>query len=91
MHLAETRGEGEPFCSQRELGGKVPRTHPKSRDCSHRITLSVIAGGVEAVICEDCGNVTIRYESLIAGDISRAQFSRKADTQGLDVPVRGGS
>lgn len=55
------------------------RTHPRQRDCNHTRTLNVIAGGLERVICEECGHVTIRYESMISGDISRSQFSRLAD------------
>lgn len=39
----------------------------------------MIADGLERVICEECGDVTIRYESMIPGDISRSQFARKAD------------
>ncbi|MEA1903251.1 MAG: hypothetical protein U9N56_06975 [Actinomycetota bacterium] len=42
--------------------------------------MNVIAGGLERVICEDCGHVTVRYESMIAGDIDRSAFSRRADT-----------
>lgn len=49
------------------------------RLCSHQQSISVIADGLERVICEECGDVTIRYESMIPGDISRSQFARKAD------------
>lgn len=50
------------------------------RRCSHRESISVIANGLERVICEDRGDVTLRYESLIAGDVSRSQFARRADS-----------
>ncbi len=55
------------------------RTHPKRRDCTHMATLNVITGGLERVICEDCGHVSVRYESMISRDVHRSQFKRKAD------------
>ena len=58
----------------------MPRTHPTTGDCSHPSTVSVITGGVERVICEDCGDVTLRYESMICGDVTRSQFSRRTDS-----------
>lgn len=30
-------------------------------------------------MCEDCGVVTIRFESLIRHDVERSQFAREAD------------
>lgn len=57
----------------------MPVTHPNSRDCSHQTTVSVIADGLEEVICEDCGHVAIRYESMIRHDVQRSQFHRRAD------------
>lgn len=56
----------------------ISRTHPRSRDCSHKLTVSVISDGLERVICEECGHVSIRYESMISGDIRRSQFKRLA-------------
>jgi hypothetical protein len=41
--------------------------------------VTVISDGLERVICETCGQVTLRYESMISGDIQRSQFSRLAD------------
>lgn len=60
-------------------GATVPRTHPKHRDCTHYDTVNVICNGLERVICEQCGHVTIRYESMISGDVTRSQFPRRAD------------
>lgn len=62
-----------------ELGASVPRTHPRHHDCVHDETVSVIADGLERVICEQCGHVTVRYESMISGDVERSQFPRRAD------------
>ncbi len=47
--------------------------------CTHEHSVSVISEGLEREICESCGNVTIRYESVIEGSVRRGAFSRKAD------------
>lgn len=60
------------------MSGGRRRSHIFGR-CTHTRTLSVISEGLERVICEQCGDVTIRYESMISGDVSRSQFARKAD------------
>ncbi|MFZ0013143.1 MAG: hypothetical protein WAL25_03415 [Acidimicrobiia bacterium] len=57
----------------------MPRTHPRWGECEHAQTVTVISDGLERVICETCGQVTLRYESMISGDIQRSQFSRLAD------------
>ena len=55
--------------------------HRLSSDaCAHPATIQVVSNGLERVICEDCGHVSIRYESMISGDVHRSMFSRKADT-----------
>jgi hypothetical protein len=55
----------------------------KVAECCHEHTISVISDGVEREICEDCGNVAIRYESMIGGSVERSAFSRKADQERL--------
>lgn len=47
--------------------------------CHHLSTVQVISGGLERVVCEDCGHVTVRYESMISGNVQRSMFSRRAD------------
>jgi hypothetical protein len=59
-------------------------TDQRKTTCSHLSTVSVVTGRLERVICEDCGDVTVRYESMISGDVDRLQFSRKADTTAAD-------
>lgn len=53
---------------------------PKFGECSHDSTVTVITAGLELVVCEGCGSVTVRYESAISGDARRSQFARKADS-----------
>ena len=60
-------------------------TYRKIAACSHQSTVTVVSAGLERVICEDCGDVTIRYESMILGDLHRSKFSRDADS--VDVKV----
>ena len=60
-------------------------TYRKTAACSHQSTVTVVSAGLERVICEDCGDVTIRYESMISGDLDRSKFSRDADS--VDVKV----
>lgn len=57
----------------------MPITHPSERDCKHQSTVSVISAGLERVICELCGHVSVRYESMIRQDVKRSQFTRQAD------------
>jgi len=47
--------------------------------CPHTTTITVITAGIERVICEACGSVSLRYESMISGEVDRARFSRRAD------------
>lgn len=72
-------------CRCRELGGTVPRTHPRHRDCTHEVTVTVISNGLERVICEQCGHISIRYESMISGDVTRSQFPRRADERARET------
>lgn len=53
--------------------------HRHALGCTHRSTVSVISGGVERVICEQCGDMTIRYESMISGDVDRKAFARRSE------------
>lgn len=55
-------------------------TYRKKTDCSHQNTVTVVTGGLERVICEDCGDVTVRDEVVVSKDIDRSMFLRKADT-----------
>jgi hypothetical protein len=64
-----------------ETGGMENLWYRRVAKCRHEQTISVISDGVEREICEDCGNVTIRYESMIEGSVQRSAFSRKADEQ----------
>jgi hypothetical protein len=42
--------------------------------------MTVVTDGMERVICEDCGDVTIRFESTSSRDLARSKFSRVSDS-----------
>ena len=54
--------------------------------CKHDVTVSVIFDGIEGVVCENCADLTFRYESMISGDVDRSKFARDAD-QRLEASV----
>lgn len=55
-----------------------PRFNANGAGCSHENSISVITRGLEHVICEDCGDVIVRYSSAVSGDVKRSQFARQA-------------
>ena len=57
------------------------------KDCSHQNTVNGLAGGSERVLCEDCGDVIVRDESMVPRNINRSMFSRDADS----VDVKDGA
>jgi len=62
------------------LGGlrvAVKKTRPDL--CRHEETLTTITGGLQRIVCESCGHLSIRYIRPIAGPIDRRRFARQAD------------
>ena len=48
--------------------------------CTHENVLSATSVGIERKVCEDCGNVSLRYEiTAFASKLDRGYFSRDAD------------
>ena len=57
----------------------LQRSRQKSA-CIHENVVSVTSAGIERKLCEDCGNVSLRYEmAAIAGELDRGDFRRDAD------------
>jgi hypothetical protein len=54
----------------------MQRRFKRTAQCSHAITVSVISNGLERVVCEQCGDINLRYESMISGDVRREAFAR---------------
>lgn len=62
------------------LGGlhvAVTRTSPAV--CRHEQTLTTITCGLQRIVCERCGHVSVRYIRPLAGPIDRRRFARQAD------------
>ena len=55
----------------------------KVAECCHPSTVSVISDGLERVICEDCGDVSFRYESWVSGEVARSDFPRHTEDRFL--------
>ena len=58
------------------LGGGLA-VEPSDGACTHDSSISVIESGRELVVCEGCGDVTVRYSSGLSTDVARSQFARK--------------
>ena len=84
--LADVVGSASLMCSPMygwEL--HVDMTERYKADCSHQNTVNGATGGSERVLCEDCGDVIVRDESMIPRDIDRSMFSRDADSADVNV------
>ena len=62
--------------------------------CTHDGTITVSASGIERVICEACGFVSVNFEDELVSTVAeRTSFARDADTQpahAAPVPVGAG-
>jgi hypothetical protein len=54
-------------------------TRPDPTRCGHHDTITVVHSGLERVVCEACGLVSVRYESELTGERDRLSFARPAD------------
>ncbi len=64
------------------LGGihrTVAHRSRQGNDCRHPVTMSTITAGLERVVCEACGHMSIRNLRSISGPIERQSFARPAD------------
>lgn len=54
--------------------------------CPHRATVTVHSAGIERVVCERCGHVSVHFLSGLAGEVERDRFARlveREDAQSL--------
>lgn len=54
----------------------VSRRKRRQARCSHRVTISVQASGIERQVCEACGHVSVQYVSGLSGEVDRDRFAR---------------
>lgn len=67
------------------LGG-IRATFGKSNadPCSHTESISVYSAGVQRVICESCGHLSIRLVKGLTIPVERSMFARPADIIAAD-------
>jgi hypothetical protein len=47
--------------------------------CAHADSITVNTVGVQRVICETCGHVSVNFIDDLGGEVSRTAFAREAD------------
>ncbi|MGA7097767.1 MAG: hypothetical protein WB245_09395 [Acidimicrobiia bacterium] len=60
---------------------------PTSKDCPHPSTLSTTTAGLERIVCESCGHLSVRYLDGLDHPVDRRQFARPADRFQRDQPT----
>jgi hypothetical protein len=50
------------------------------KDCAHDETSTSHTSGLERVVCQGCGHVSVRFVAAVCGSVDRARFARPADT-----------
>jgi hypothetical protein len=50
--------------------------------CPHPTTLSATTNGLERVVCEVCGHLSVSYTLELTAPVSRERFARPADSFG---------
>jgi len=69
---------------------RVRRRHRRQTNCQHRKTVSVQSSGVERVVCEHCGHVSVHFLSDLAGEVERTRFARPVERgEGHVIPELG--
>ena len=58
---------------------RVLRRHRRQTNCQHRKTVSFQSSGVERVVCELCGHVSVQFLSDLAGEVERTRFARQVE------------
>ncbi len=57
-----------------------PEYFKETADCAHASTISTTSAGVERTVCEDCGHMSFRYESVTSsGVVDRDKFARRRE------------
>ena len=56
------------------------QSRPSQDNCSHTQTISVSSSGVDRIVCEICGHVSVSFTTALTADIQRTQFARPADS-----------
>jgi len=57
-------------------------SRPNPDTCAHADSITVNTVGLQRVICETCGHVSVNFIDDVGGKVSRAAFAREADELG---------
>jgi hypothetical protein len=60
----------------------VLRRLRRQERCAHAITVSVRTAGIERVVCEACGHVSVHFLTDLTGEVDRDRFARSIDREG---------
>jgi len=61
---------------------EVVRRIRRQDRCAHRVTVTVQSTGVERVVCEACGHVSVQFLSGLTGEVDRDRFARPVEREG---------
>ncbi len=65
-----------------------PEGFKHSAGCAHRSTISATSAGLERIVCEDCGHMSFRYESVTSsGVVDRDKFARRREDRILKALI----
>ena len=58
------------------------RSNPEN--CSHSGAITVRSTGIERIVCETCGHVSIRFETAANDEFQRDVFARQSRRDAID-------
>ena len=50
--------------------------------CAHSVSVTVQSTGIERVVCEACGHVSVHFLSGLTGEVDRDRFARPIEREG---------
>jgi hypothetical protein len=50
--------------------------------CAHAVALTVQSIGIERVVCEACGHVSVHFLGGLTGEVDRDRFARPIEREG---------
>ncbi|GEM_PF-3348803 len=53
--------------------------------CAHTVTVAVQSSGIERVVCEACGHVSVHFIASLSGAVDRDRFARAIEREGKHV------
>lgn len=60
----------------------VLRRMRRQDKCAHSVSVTVQSTGIERVVCEACGHVSVHFLSGLTGELDRDRFARPIEREG---------